>query len=733
MPHGPFFARTLTGGSATPTYGASDPPETSMTCVAPGTLTLSPRKWEQTTGDTDTSTGFDNAPTKTSITVLGSTAGYANGTQYQHVFHETPAAGTIYNGGFEVATNSPTWTSGAAVTASGWTAFGSAGGGITPVEITGGKTGTVNGLAADAGSKYGYMNMTVGSNTPTVYLQLLDSTASTGLALATASVSTGAAYNTFTLTAGGAVAGRAVRIRLLVAIGASTSGYDVVNATGYGHLLSDPFIYDGTSITVRIARTFQQQSGDDTYHYYFDTISQGRADYTTASEFISQEIRMPGWTTTQEAVDKTWFRVEVDVDIPPANSALGVPTGHGARLDVYCRTGSVQGAAYSAMTDADTQVITNYTTTGLNQTVKVDIDGTPALTTRPYLRYRVVLNSGVSAPSASANTGTVTPVVKAVRIYFFNADANFYWSQETDLGSAANAFGVFNAAHTANGATITYSLRAGSTETNLHAQAWTNVTPGAVPGVAFARYVEWAVQVQPAASQSSVPTITAVSIGYTNTNETAMQPPAAAWADKRYYLQVQERNNAFNNRTLTLDQNGAWSKHTNINASCFAVWKEKLLFGLQRAAGATSNLTTGRVCQFDRFSESDDGTAIAWYVRTADFRSPDLRAPITVRGVSILGRALVPQVVPSPAGGLGSVSYIVQTGQWMCSAIGGGNPWSTQVVVMHGQGYETGEVNFAADWWASTAAVLVSGNSNSQRAQIDGITIHAWMKEPKHR
>ena len=448
------------------------------------------------------------------------------------------------------------------------------------------------------------------------------------------------------------------------------------------------------------------------------------------------------WSTTQEAINKLWYNITVNFDIPATNTAIGVPAGHGARIDIQARSGSVQGAAWSAMNGngSTAQTLTPFspytTTNALSQTYTIPIDGSPAIDTNPYLRFQITFNSGVVAPSPTVNTGTVTPVIKDVIVRFFNPNDNFYWSQERDLGSGASAFGIFNATATAAGSTISYSFRAASTETVLHTTAWTAVTSGSIPGVAFGRYIQWAAQIQPAASQATEPAtypyIDAVSFNYTIGSELTAGPVASTWVDKRYWFFCQERNQTFNNRAWCLDSNLAWSKHNNLNASCAAVYKNFMLFGVQRAPTATSNLTSGRVGIFDR-SNDDDGVKVPWVLKTKEYPSQDLRAPVTIRAVDILGRAMSAVSTPGIAVGLGGFGYTVAAASWNVAAVSSGFTYSTQVMNMGGSGQEAGHANFPANRWGSTVGLIISGDKPASRAQIGRIQISTMRKEPQVR
>mgnify|MGYP001619603133 FL=1 len=399
------------------------------------------------------------------------------------------------------------------------------------------------------------------------------------------------------------------------------------------------------------------------------------------------------------------------------------------------------------MTDAETQVLTNFTTTstlvqGNGSTASaltIAIDGTPALTSRPYLRYRVGFNDGIVAPSATVDTGTVTPVVHAVRVRFFNAASIYYWSQQIDLGPAASGWGRFLINETANGATRTWYLRAAASGTALNtavfADITTNVTNGTDPQatVAWARYAQWVVRVQPGASASAMWESESQDLTWPNANEVSSGPPASAWADRRYHLWVQERNNTYNNVCFVLDSRFAWTKFRGFGILSASVFKDRLLLGVQRSPGATSNLSAGRILMPSETSNDDDGTAVEWFIQSKDYTIGDLRSPIAVRGIEMIARTL--SIFTPPPGGpsLGGIGFMSTPGVVYVTMIGGGQAWAIQQVQIGGAGVEYGYSGFGANRWYPTVGFRILGGELGKKPQIDQVTVNVWKKEPQNR
>jgi hypothetical protein len=222
----------------------------------------------------------------------------------------------------------------------------------------------------------------------------------------------------------------------------------------------------------------------------------------------------------------------------------------------------------------------------------------PTSASKRYIRYQVDM--------ATTSAGTGFPYVSNVTLSARQSTGS-YVSGSFSLGSASG-FGVFDAADSANGGALTYTLYTDTDTTKTIvggvpvAGSYTAkqiVTSGAIPTVSTAAYAFFGSTFAITAGTQN-PTLSSLNLAW---SEGSTLKTAAAYTNQRYWLGC-AINSATNNRVLVYDRNKEWQRYSGINATAMTPYNGNLYFS------NTSGVFQGET------GYTDNGSAIDAYYQT---------------------------------------------------------------------------------------------------------------------
>jgi hypothetical protein len=260
----------------------------------------------------------------------------------------------------------------------------------------------------------------------------------------------------------------------------------------------------------------------------------------------------------------------------------------------------------TASTETNTGTIiyetqTSSSTTGTWESLQISTNGSAIQSTvQRYIRYKFSLATGASGRSPKVNDITLNVGDKRSRLGTFQ-------TQAIDVGNQITRWDLFSGLDNKDGGNIEYQFNA-SSWTTFNESSWTTVLSGQIPTNATNTYCSVRSTFTITESTQN-PSISELTVRW---GEGSSSPRASGIYDRRYWLSMTTNtaSTPYNDTILLYQRNKSWSLLKGINASSFAIWRDKLYFG--------DSTGIGYVYHFD-VGNNDDGNDIVSSILTKSF------------------------------------------------------------------------------------------------------------------